>query len=193
MRYPVFMRRPHTGRALGKLNPVNLLTFPPEQTAKDSTGADRGVMFEKLRAHPVRTAFNTCIAGVTAWFIFILVDTAMHLTRIDGLTSSLTGVTFPAGSVGSSDDSGEFWRIPLGLTNAEDFLRSRLPMNEPLNGLPYCGEKHHSVSLEFSWAAPSDGDQPARRIDVNISRTDNRFLSSLKNSDVAIYQSAFPC
>ena len=150
-------------------------------------------MFEKLRAHPVRTAWYTCIAGVLAWFLFIIVDAAMHpYPPIAGLTSSLTGVTFPAGSEGSSDDSFEFWRIPLGLTNAQDFLRRRLPIDEPLNGLPYCGEKQHKRSLEFSWAAPSDGDRPARRIEVNISRANNQFLK-LKNSDVRIDQSAFPC
>ena len=124
-------------------------------------------MFEKLRAHPVRTAWYTCIAGVLAWLMFIIVDSAMHpYPQIAGLKSSLTGVTFPAGSAGFSQDSGEFWRIPLGRTNAQDFLRRRLPINEPLNGLPYCGEKHQNLSLEFSWAAPSDGDRPARRIDV---------------------------
>jgi len=160
------------------------------------SGTVRGVMFEKLRAHPVRTAWYTCIAGVTAWLMFIIVDSAMHPTPpIAGLTSSLTGVTFPAGSEGFSDagdSSREFWRIPLGRINAQDFLRRRLPINEPLNGLPYCGEKQHNLSLEFSWAAPSDGDRPARRIDVNISPANNRF-SKLKNSDVVIEQSAFPC
>lgn len=160
-------------------------------------------MFEKLRAHPVRTALNTCIAGVFALFLFIVVDSVMHpYPPIAGLTSSLTGVTFPAGSVGvtfpagsvgSSKDSGELWRIPLGRTSAEDFLRRRLPINEPLNGLQYCGEKHHSVSVEFSWAAPSDGDRPARRINVEIRDPNNRLVNSLKNSDVEIDQSAFPC
>ena len=151
-------------------------------------------MFEKLRAHPVRTALNTCIAGVFALFLFIVVDSAMHPSpQIDGLKSSLTGVTFPAGSAGFSTDSGEFWRIPLGRINAQDFLRRQLPINEPLNGLPYCGEKHHSVSVEFSWAAPSDGDRPARRINVEIRETNNRLVNSLKNSDVEIDQSAFSC
>ena len=151
-------------------------------------------MFEKLRAHPVRTAWYTCIAGVLAWLMFIIVDSAMHpYPPIAGLKSSLTGVTFPAGSEGFSSDSGEFWVIPLGRINAQDFLRRRLPINEPLNGLQYCGEKHRGTQwLEFSWAAPSDGDRPARRIDVNISPANNQFLK-LKNSDVRIDQSASPC
>jgi hypothetical protein len=129
--------------------------------------------------------------------MFIIVDSAMHPTPpIAGLTSSLTGVTFPAGSEGFSDagdSSREFWRIPLGRINAQDFLRRRLPIDEPLNGLQYCGEKHRGTQwLEFSWAAPSDGDRPARRIDVNISPANNQFLK-LKNSDVRIDQSASPC
>jgi hypothetical protein len=125
--------------------------------------------------------------------LFIIVDAAMHpYPPIAGLKSSLTGVTFPAGSVGFSTDSGEFWRIPLGRINAQDFLRRRLPIDEPLNELQYCGEKHRNLWLEFSWAAPSDGDRPARRIDVNISPANNQFLK-LKNSDVKIDQSAFPC
>lgn len=84
--------------------------------------------------------------------------------EVEGVKSSLINLTLPPGSTGSADNdgSGEIWSPHPGLDEHQikDFLRSHLPINEPLDGLPYCGEDtSRSLGIvgpaetKWSWAS----------------------------------------
>ena len=67
-------------------------------------------------------------------------------------------LALPAGSTASSYGPGdrEWWSMPITYPDAVRHLRTQLPINAPLQGLPWCYEHVENNLTLWTWATPQD-------------------------------------